>query len=93
MAATHTYVVTSNSYTPGPADPQVTIVGTVDTIPSTGPVPVAVTLWKSAYDQANAAGLAALEALVGPLMLQQYNIKNPTAPAAPVNQIVGTFTQ
>jgi len=92
MAATHTYVVTSNSYIPGPADPQVIIVGTVDTIPPTGAVPVTVMLWKSAYDQAHAAGLATLEALVGGLMLQAYNESNPPAPITPVNQITGTFT-
>ena len=92
--ATHTFVVTSNSFIPGVADPQVTIVGTVDTIPpsANGPTPVIVTLWKSAYDQANAQGLAALEALVGPLMLAQYVIKNPPPPTPPVNQITGTFT-
>jgi len=94
MAATHTYVVTSNSYVPGPPDPVVTIVGTVDTIPSgpKGPIQVVVELWKSAYDQAAAQGIPALEALVGPLMLAQYNIALPPALAAPVNQVTGTFT-
>lgn len=92
MAATHTYVVTSNSYIPGPADPLVTISGTVDTIPSTGPVAVSVTLWKSAYDQARLAGLPALEALVGGLMLTAYNAAVPPAPVTPVNQITGTFS-
>lgn len=81
----HTYVVTSNSYVPGPADPIVTIVGSVDGIP------VTITLWLSAYNQANAAGLGALEALVAPLMLAQAIINNPPPPAPPVNQITGTF--
>lgn len=81
----HTYTVTSNSFVPGPADPQVTIVGSVDG------APVTITLWKSAYDQANVQGLAALEALVAPLMLAQALINNPPPPAPPVNQITGTF--
>lgn len=81
----HTYVVTSNSYIPGPADPQVTIVGTVDG------VSVTVTLWKSAYDQARLVSLAALETLVAGLMLAQAQIIQPPAPVTPVNQITGTF--
>lgn len=94
MAATHTYVVTSNIYVPGPADPVVTIIGTVDTIPASagGPTPVTVTLWKSAYDAAFAQGIPALEALVAPLMLSAYNTANPPPPASPMNQITGTFT-
>lgn len=82
----HTYVVTSNSYIPGPADPQVTIVGTVDGIP------VTIQVWKSAYDSARASGgVPALEALVAPLMLAQSVINQPPAPVAPVNQVTGTF--
>ena len=94
MATTYTFVVNSNTYVPGPTDPQVTITGTVDTIPpsSNGPTPVTVTLWKSAYDQANNQSLAALEALVAPLMLTQWKIANPPPPTPPVNQITGTFT-
>lgn len=86
MATQHTFVVTSNSYQPGPADPMVTIVGTVDGFP------VTVTLWLSAYNQAYAQGVPALEALVAPLMYAQYLIGNPPPPAPPVNQITGTFT-
>lgn len=81
----HTYVVTSNSFIPGPPDPLVTIVGTVDGIP------VTVTLWKSAYDQARAISIAALEALVAPIMLAQSVVNTPPAPVVPVNQITGTF--
>jgi energy-converting hydrogenase Eha subunit E len=81
----HVYVVTSNSYTPGPADPLVTIVGTVDG------VPVTVTLWLSAYNQALAINLAALEALVAPIMLAQAIINAPPPPVVPVKQITGTF--
>jgi hypothetical protein len=81
----HTYVVTSNSYVPGPVDPQVTIIGTVDGFP------VTVQLWKSAYDQAFAQGIPALEALVAPLMLAQAIANQPPVPATPVNQITGTF--
>jgi hypothetical protein len=82
----HTYTVTSNSFVPGSApDPVVTIVGSVDG------APVTITLWKSAYDQANAQGLVALENLVAPLMLAQAIANNPPPPQPPVNQITGTF--
>lgn len=83
----HTYVVTSNTYTPGVPgpDPLVTIIGTVDGIP------VEVQLWKSAYDQARLVSLAALEALVAPLMLAQFVVNQPPAPVTPVNQVTGTF--
>lgn len=92
MAATHTYTVVSNSYIPGPDDPIVTIAGTVDTIPPSQVLPVTITLWKSAYDQALIAGILTLEALVAPLMLAAYNAQIPPAPVQPVNQITGTFT-
>jgi hypothetical protein len=82
----HVYVVTSNSFVPGPADPQVTIVGTVDGIA------VTITMWKSAYDQHRAIGLASLEAVVAQLMLTAANAIAPPAPVQPVNQITGTFT-
>jgi len=82
----HTYVVTSNSFIPGPLDPQVTIVGSVDGIP------VTITVWKSAYDSARlSGGIPALEALVAPLMLAQSIINSPPPPQAPVNQVTGTF--
>jgi hypothetical protein len=81
----HTYIVTSNSYIPGPPDPQVTIVGSVDGIA------VTVTVWKSAYDTARANGIPALEALVAPVMLAQSIINSPPPPQLPVNQITGTF--
>jgi hypothetical protein len=85
----HTYVVTSNSYTPGVPgpDPLVTIIGTVDGIA------VTVQVWKSAYDAARLISLAALEALVAPIMLAQAQINQPPAPSVPVNQITGTFIQ
>lgn len=87
MATTHSYTVTSNSYVPGVPgpDPLVTIIGSVDG------VAVTVQLWKSAYDQANAQGLPALEALVAPIMLAQAIQNQPPAPVAPVNQVTGTF--
>ena len=83
----HTYVVTSNSYIPGVPgpDPLVIIVGTVDGVDGT------IQIWKSAYDQARANGIVALENLVAPLMLAQSLLNQPPAPALPVNQITGTF--
>jgi hypothetical protein len=88
MATQHTFVVTSNSYVPTSdgSDTQVTIVGTVDGFP------VTVSLWKSAYDQANAKGLSTLEALVAPIMYNAYLVANPPPPQPPVSQITGTFT-
>lgn len=85
--ATHTYTVTSNSYVPGVPgpDPIVTIIGSVDGFS------VTVQLWKSAYDQAAAQGILALEALVAPLMLAQAIANQPPAPVAPVGQVTGTF--
>jgi hypothetical protein len=82
----HTYVVTSDSYVPGPADPLITIVGTVDG------TPVTVTMWKSAFDQHRAISLASLEAVVAQLMLTAANAVAPPAAVAPVNQITGTFS-
>jgi hypothetical protein len=84
----HTYVVTSATYVPGPADPQVTVIGTVDGIP------VTVTLWLSAVVAANTAGgITAVKNLVAPLMLAQALIVSPPAPTAPVQLPTGTFTQ
>ena len=82
----HVYVVTSDSYVPGPADPLVTIVGSVDGIP------VTVTMWKSAFDQHRAISLASLEAVVAQLMLAAANVIAPPAAVPPVNMITGTFT-
>lgn len=83
----HTYIVISNTYVPGVPgpDPLVTIVGSVDGIP------VTVQLWKSAYDQARTVSIAALEALVAPIMLAQSVVNQPPAPTLPVNQVTGTF--
>jgi len=86
----NTYVVTSASYTvgiPGP-DPLVTVVGTVNSIP------VTITLWLSAIQQAEAAGgLTAVKNLVAPIMLAQSIINSPPAPTAPTQLPTGTFSQ
>lgn len=82
------YVVTSASYIPGPADPQVTVIGTVNGIP------VTVTFWLSALAAANTAGgLTAVKNLVAPVMLAQSVIVSPPAPVAPTQLPTGTFTQ
>ena len=84
----HTYVVTSATYTPGPSDPQVTVIGTVDS------VPVTVQIWLSVIDQAKqAGGLAAVKNLISPIMLNQMLINNPPAPTPPVNLPTGTWSQ
>ena len=93
MSATHTYVVTSALAIGDTA----TIIGTVDTIPSTGPVPVTVTMWVSAINAAKAISLAALEALVAPVMLAAAQnaapVGSPLAPQLVATQLpTGTFT-
>lgn len=93
MAATHTYVVTSATAVGDVA----TVVGTVDTIPTSGaPIPVTVTLWMSAINAAKTAnGLAGMEALVAPIMLAaaQSTPGSPIAPPPTVTQLpTGTFS-
>jgi len=84
----HTHVVSSATYMPGPADPQVTIVGTVDGID------VTVQIWLSAIQQAQQkGGLTAVKNLVAPIMLAQSIVNQPPAPVAPVQLPTGTFTQ
>lgn len=85
----HAYVVTSATYIPGSAaDPQVTIVGSVDGIP------VTVQLWLSAVLAANTAGgLTAVKNLVAPLMLAQAQINAPPAPAQPAQLPTGSWSQ
>lgn len=81
----HTYVVSSATYVPGPADPQVTIVGTVDG------TPVTCSTWLSAIQQANrSGGITAVKNLVAPIMLAALP---PPPPAASVELPTGTFTQ
>ncbi|MGH9452366.1 MAG: hypothetical protein ACRD2O_00170 [Terriglobia bacterium] len=88
MAATYVYVVTSASYIPGPTDPTVTIVGSVDG------VPVTVQVWLSAIQQAQASGgMTAVKNLVAPVMLAQARQNAPPAAVAPVELPTGTFTQ
>jgi hypothetical protein len=83
----HVYVITSAAYTPGPADPQVTVSGTVDGIP------VTVQVWLSAVTAAGLLGNQALKNLVAPLMLAAAIVVSPPAPVAPVQLATGTFTQ
>jgi hypothetical protein len=92
MAATHTYVVSSASAVGDVA----TIIGTVDTVPSTGPIAVQINMNYSALTQANASGgLTAVKNLVAPQMLQAALAAGLPAPAPPtVTQLpTGTFTQ
>ena len=84
----HVYIVTSANYTPGTADPQVTVVGTVDGIP------VTVQAWLSAIVAASTAGgITAVKNLVAPLMLAASVVVSPPTPVAPVQLPTGTFTQ
>ena len=91
MAATHTYVVTQATAVGDVA----TITGTVDSIPSTGPISVSITMNYSAIKQAQAVSIATLEALVAPNMLAaaiQNGLPNPTPPATVTQLPAGTFT-
>lgn len=85
----HVYVVTSATYVPGSAsDPTVTIVGTVDG------TPVTIQIWLSAIQQAQqAGGIAAVKALVSPIMLSQAIANNPPAPTSPVSLPTGSWSQ
>jgi hypothetical protein len=91
MAATHTYDVTTASY----VGDVCTIVGTVDTIPSTGPIAVTVVLNYSAVTQAWAISVANVEALVGRAMLNAAvanGLPNPNPPATATQLPTGSFT-
>lgn len=87
----HAYVVTSATYVPGPADPQVTVVGTVDG------VDITIQVWLSALTKAwgagGSAGLTAVKNLVSPIMLAQAQINNPPAPQAPASLPTGSWSQ
>ena len=91
MAATHTYVV----------NPALAVgdtcymTGTVDTIPSTGPIPFSITMSYSAIQQATLISYAALEALIAPNMLAAAvanGLPNPNPPVPVVQLPGGTFT-
>lgn len=66
MATTYTINVTSATFLPGPADPQVTIIATVSAA-TIQTVTVQTTAWLSALQQAKTAGgNAAVIALISP---------------------------
>jgi hypothetical protein len=92
MSVTHTYVVSSATGLGGVA----TITGTVDNIPSTGPIPVTIQISLGDVLAINGSGgLAALEAFVAPLMLKAAIAAGLSVPApVPIAQLpTGTFTQ
>jgi hypothetical protein len=91
-SATHVYVVSQATAIGDVA----TIVGTVDTVPSSGPVPVTVQLSLSAILQANTAnGITAVKNLVAPVMLAAaLGAGLPALANTAVTQLpTGTFTQ
>jgi hypothetical protein len=91
-SATHVYVVSTATAIGDVA----TISGTVDTVPSTGPIPVTITMNLSALIQANTqGGIAAVKNLVAPQMLAAAiaNGLPAVAPAAVTQLPTGTFTQ
>jgi hypothetical protein len=83
MAATHTYIISSVTE----SGDVLTVTGTVDTIPSTGPVPVTVNLWVSAAS-AHLASAISFQSYIAPYMLAQ------AFPTPPTTQptLVGTFS-
>jgi hypothetical protein len=85
----HTYTISSATYVPGSAaDPQVTVVGTVDG------VAVTIQLWLSAISAAfTSGGVTAVKNLVAGLMLAQSGLASvPTSvPAATLP--TGSFSQ
>lgn len=94
-STTHTYVVTSATAVGDVA----TIVGTVDTVPSSaplGPVAVSIQMNLSALVEANSSGgITAVKNLVAPQMLAAAiaNGLPAVAPAAITQLPTGTFTQ
>jgi hypothetical protein len=92
MAATHTYVVSSATA----VGDNTTITGTVDNIPTTGPIAVTIYMSLSALTQEKTSGgIAGVEALVGTQMLQAANnngLVNPNPPAQITQLPTGTFT-
>lgn len=87
----HTFVVSQATAVGDVA----TIVGTVDNVPTAGPVAVTIQMNTSALVQANGSGgLAAVKALVAPQMLAAAIAAGlPTAAPATVTQLpTGTFT-
>lgn len=92
MSATHTYVVARATGVNGIA----TIVGTVDNIPSTGPISVTIQISLGDVLAVNGSGgLPALEKFVAPLMLSAAVAAGLSAPTpVAVTQLpTGTFTQ
>jgi hypothetical protein len=91
-SATHVYVVSQATAVGDVA----TIVGTVDTVPSSGPVAVQIQMNLSAITQANTSGgITAVKNLVAPQMLSAALAAGlPAVAAASVTQLpTGTFTQ
>jgi hypothetical protein len=91
-STTHVYVVSSATAVGDVA----TIIGTVDTVPSSGPIAVTITMSLSALTQANSSGgITAVKNLVAPQMLQAAlaNGLPALAPAAVTQLPTGTFTQ
>lgn len=91
-SATHVYVVSTATAIGDVA----TISGTVDTIPSSGPVAVTITMNLSALIQANTSGgITAVKNLVAPQMLAASIVNGlPAVPPPNVTQLpTGTFTQ
>jgi hypothetical protein len=91
-SATHVYVVSQATAVGDVA----TIIGTVDTVPSSGPIAVTIQMNLSAIVQANTSGgITAVKNLVAPQMLAAAIGAGLPAVAAPsVTQLpTGTFTQ
>lgn len=91
MATTYTINVTSATFLPGPADPQVTILSTVSA-PGIQTVNVQTTAWLSALTQARTAGgLAAVTALIAPDIIAAALAAQPPAPVQPTQLPTGQF--
>jgi len=91
MAATHTYIVSSATS----FDNLVTVVGTVDTIPSTGAVAIKIQFNLNDFVLLNASGgISSVESYAGALMLQAAIDAGLSTPeATTLSQIpTGTFS-
>jgi hypothetical protein len=96
MATTYTITSQTNTYQPGPPDPQITITGIINGGVFVGGFanwPWTVQTWTSTYNQVFAQGNNAVIAYYGPLIVAAALSTLPASATVltPVNGVTGTF--
>jgi hypothetical protein len=97
MSTTYTITSQTNTYQPGPPDPQITITGIINGGVFVGQYANwqwSVNTWTSTYNQVFAQGNAAVIAFYGPLIVANALSTIPAAATVltPVNGVTGTFS-